>query len=233
MATDAVRYELVDRIGVIRLDDGKVNALSFEVIAAIGAAFDRAEPEAAAVVLIGRAGRFSGGFDLATMRQGPGPARALVTAGAELALRLYAYPLPVIAACTGHALAMGGFLLLASDVRIGASGDFKLGFNEVAIGLTVPRFGVELGLERLSVRHHTRALVTAEIYDPVRACDAGILDRVVAPDAVLEEAMSEARRLATLSPIAYRGTKQKLRAATIARIRAEHEADMDRLAEGR
>ncbi len=232
MAMDAVRYEVVDRVGVIRLDDGKVNALSHDVIAAIGAAFDRAEAEATAVVLAGRPGRFSGGFDLATMRQGPAAARALVTAGAELAMRIYGYPLPVVAACTGHALAMGGFLLLASDVRIGATGDFKLGFNEVAIGLTVPRFGLELGLERLSLRHHTRALITAEIYDPVSACDAGMLDRVVAPEAVLDEAMSEARRLSGLSPIAYRGTKRKLRAATIARIRAGHEADMDRLAEG-
>jgi enoyl-CoA hydratase len=125
MSTDSIRYELRDKVALITMDDGKANALSPDVLEAITAAFARAEGEAAAVVLTGREKRLSGGFDLSIMMQGSDPARNLVTAGAELMLRIYTFPRPVVVACTGHALAAGAILLLVGDVRIGARGDFK------------------------------------------------------------------------------------------------------------
>lgn len=229
MATESVRYELEGRVAVICIDDGKVNALSPAVLAAVGASLDRAEAEAQAVLLSGRPGRFSAGFDLSVMAQGGDAARSLVTAGAELALRLHELPLPVVAACTGHALAMGALLLLASDLRIGASGDFKIGLNEVAIGMTLPLFGVELARERLSPRQLTRAVASAEIYAPEGAREAGFLDRVTRAEDLLDAARTESARLAELPGGAFRNTKRRLHGPTIARIRETLAEDMKRM----
>jgi enoyl-CoA hydratase len=214
-------FELQQGVGLIRLDDGKANVMSLGTQSALHAALDRAEKEAKSVVLAGRPGRFSGGFDLAVMSSGDAQAvRAMVRGGAELALRLYEFPLPVVAACTGHAIAMGAVLLLASDTRIGAQGEFKIALNEVAIGLTLPMFAVELARDRLSKRHLQRATTLAEVYDPAGAVDAGFLDRVAAPEALEREAIAEARRYEVLDLRAHQGTKRNLRGGTLERIRA-------------
>jgi len=224
--SEAILYELRDTVALIQLDDGKANALSHAVIDALHAALDRAETEAAAVVLAGRPGRFSAGFDLSVMRQGGDAVGELVGAGARLALRLYEFPLPVVIACTGHALAMGGILLLSVDYRVGAAGAFKIGLNEVAIGMTLPIFGVEFGRERLSKRHLARAVAQAEIYDPAGAVDAGFLDTVVPAESLLDEALSRAGQLAQLNRMAHRNTKLRLRADAIAAMRQTLDEDM-------
>jgi len=142
MGSDRLHYELRDNVAVLRMDDGKVNALSHDMIDALRSAFDRAEAEAGAVLLTGREGRLSGGFDLSTMGGGPESASKLVLAGAELLLHMYEYARPVVVACNGHALAAGAILLLVSDLRIGACGNFKIGLNEVSIQMTLPVFGM-------------------------------------------------------------------------------------------
>jgi enoyl-CoA hydratase/carnithine racemase len=221
MSDEIVSQRLEDEVAVIEMDDGKANAISQSMIEAINRALDRAEKEARAIVLSGRAGRFSGGFDLGAMRGGAEQARALVGGGAELALRLYGFSLPVVIACTGHAIAMGAVLLLSADTRLGADGDFKIGLNEVAIGLALPPFALRLAEARLSKRHLVRAALEAEIYAPSQAVDAGFLDRITSPEALAVEALAEAKRLAALDPAAFHATKIGLRSDTIARIRAE------------
>jgi len=226
MASSAVRYQLHDGVAVVTMDDGKANALSHAVIDQLEECLARAEREAQAALLVGRERRLSGGFDLATMTAGPEAARKLVTAGAELMLRLYSFPRPVVVACTGHALAAGAILLLSADARIGAEGDFKIGLNEVSIQLTLPVFAMELARARLSKRHFTAATTQARIYDPRTAVDAGYLDRIVKPEGLLETALEEARRLGALPDPAFRATKQRERAATVKLIRDTLEADM-------
>src|SRR5438105_13642725 len=126
----SVSLERDGAVAVISIDDGKANALSPDVLSALSEAFDKAEADGASAVLLqGRPGRFSAGFDLSIMTSGVEPMRALVTQGAELLLRVFTYPVPVVAACTGHALAAGALLLLVSDVRVGAEGEFKIGLN--------------------------------------------------------------------------------------------------------
>jgi enoyl-CoA hydratase len=223
-------YRLDEGVAALRLDDGKANALSHAVIAALEAALDRAEKEARAVLLLGREGRLCAGFDLAVMRGGVEPMRALVAAGADLMLRIAMHPLPIAIGCTGHALAAGAILLLAADTRIGARGDFKIGLNEVAIGLRLPIFAYELARERLSKRHLVRAALQAELYDPDGAVDAGFLDRVCEAGALEETALAESRRLATLPQPAYGRTKAGLRGGLVAAIRATLAEDMARLA---
>jgi len=225
---DLVRFSLAGSVARLDFDDGKANVISPVSLPALNAALDRAEKEAGAVALFGRPGRFCAGFDLNTMQSGADPARRLVAGGALLAARLAASPLPVVIGCGGHALAMGALLLLGADLRIGAEGDFKLGLNEVAIGLTLPDFAVELARERLSKRHLLRATTTAEAYGPAAACDAGFLDRVVPPERLEAETMAEAARLAELPRQAFAGTKHALRGAMLERIRAGLEKNLAR-----
>ena len=218
--SELVRFSLEGAVARLAFDDGKANVISPASLAALNAALDRAEKEAGAVLLLGRAGRFCAGFDLNTIQESADSARRLVAGGAELATRLAASPLPVVVGCGGHALAMGALLLLGADVRIGAEGDFKLGLNEVAIRMTLPAFAVELANERLSKRHLLRATTLAEVYAPAAACDAGYLDRVVPPERLEAEALAEAARLAELPRRAFAETKRGLRGAMVERIRA-------------
>lgn len=208
-------------IALIRMDDGKANAINFEMLAALNVALDKAEKEAKAIVLAGREGRFSGGFDLKAFASlGMDGVYKLLDGGAELLLRLYGGPLPVVAACTGHAIAMGTFILHACDTRIGAAGDFKIGANEAVTGMNLPIFAMELSRDRLSPRHLTRATIQGFIYDPAGAVEAGYLDMTVALDQVEATARATAAQLAMLPSGAYEWNKTAVRKATLDRIRA-------------
>src|SRR5215218_3889079 len=209
-------YDLADGIATVAMDDGKANALSPAMLAELFAAFDRAEADGAIVLLTGRERTFSGGFDLRTEPDGwP----AMVADGARLAERILSFPHPTIAACNGNAVAMGGFLLLACDVRVGAAGAFKLGLNEVAIGLAVPRFGIALAQHRLTRPYADRCLLTGVLFEPEEACAAGFLDRVVAPERVHDEATAAAHALAAVNRTAHATTKLHAREGVLAGVR--------------
>jgi enoyl-CoA hydratase len=227
MANQLVTYEVRDSVAVLRLDDGKANALSPDVIAELQSGLDRAEREAGAVLLVGRDKRLSAGFDLSVMTRSVDDMRQLVLSGAELLLRIYLFPRPVIVACTGHALAAGALLLLAADRRIGAEGsDFKIGLNEVSIHMPLPVFGMELARDRLSKRHFSAATTQARIFNPATACDAGYLDQIVPVEQLLATALDEAQRLAALPHPAFHLTKQRERAATVHRVRETLASDI-------
>ncbi|HEX9992997.1 MAG TPA: crotonase/enoyl-CoA hydratase family protein [Acidimicrobiales bacterium] len=224
--TDALTTTTEGPVAVLTIDDGRANALTPELIAALQSAFDRAEAESGAVVLVGRPGRFCAGFDLSVMRQGGDATRSLVGDGAELLLRMWTSPLPVVAACTGSAVAAGALLLLASDVRIGADVEARIGLNEVAIGLGLPVFAIELARARLDPRRLTGATLLARLMGVGEAVDAGYLDRAVAADDLVGEAIAEASRLAELPRGAFALSKERVRAATVAHIRASLDEDL-------
>lgn len=227
--SEQVRYERRDAVALITLDDGRANAVSPGLAAALAAALDRAEREAQAVVLAGRPGRFSAGFDLSVMTGGIEAMRALVQAGAELALRMFGFPRPLVIACTGHALAAGAVFLCSADLRLGAQGPFKIGLNEVAIQLPLPVFALELARARLAPRWFTRSVSQAHIFDPAGACEAGYLDEVVPAETLLDAALERAGGLAALPDPAFRLTKERERGALIAAVRATLVADIARL----
>lgn len=214
-----------DHIMVIHLDDGKANALSFGLIAAIHHAITKAEndDEIGGVVLHGRPGRFSGGFDLGIMFADDFNAIVnLVADGGGLVRRLYGSSVPVVAACTGHALAAGALMLLGCDVRVGADIPAKIGLNEVAIKMVLPDWAMTIAEVRLSKRHMQRAIVNARITTPAEAVDVGFLDEVVAEEALLERAVEIAAEMAaTLDPKAYAGTIDKFRGETLAAMDAQ------------
>jgi len=221
MDSKVVTLERHDDVAVISIDDGKANALSAEVIAAINAALDTVEgvEPAGAVVIAGRDGMFSGGFDLKVMRGGdPRAIGSLVTSGGELVLRLYRSGRPVVCACTGHAIAAGALIALGSHLRVGADGDFRIGLIETTIGMVLPDWALLFAQERVTRRHLHRALVEGLAYSPPAAVEAGFLDLVVSPDQVLKTAIEEGSRLAALPGAAYAGNAAKLRAPGITRI---------------
>ena len=223
--SDLVGYELDGRLAVVTIDDGKANAITHEVLEALGEALDRAEEEAAAVLLVGRPGRFSAGFDLKVMTAGVEGMRDLVVAGARLAVRLFTVPMPVVAACTGHALARGSIILLACDARVGADGPFKVGLTEVAIGMPLPDFAVQLARYRMPPSQFDSALL-GRTFAPVDAVAAGYLDRVVAADEVVADARREAAELATLEPRVVGATKRRARGDLAEAILTVLAADM-------
>ena len=221
-----ISYRLDDTIATITIDDGKVNVLSLPVLTEVNAALDRAEQDQAVVVLAGREGVFSAGFDLPVLRAGGPDALAMLRAGFETAARLLAFPRPVVIACTGHAVAMGVFLLLCGDFRVGATGPFKITANEVAIGVTMPRAAVEICRQRLTPAHFNRAVIIAETFSPADAVAAGFLDRTAEASEVREVARGVAAQLAELDQSAHAATKRRARGRALDAIRAAIDMDM-------
>jgi len=200
-----VSYHCDGTIATITIDDGKVNVLTLAVLTDLDAALSQAERDDAVVVIEGRDGVFSAGFD--------------VTA------RLLAFPAPVVIACTGHAVAMGVFLLLSADYRVGATGPYKITANEVAIGMTMPAAAVEICRERLAPAYFHRAVALAETFSPADAVAAGFLDQAVEPSHVREAARGVAAHLATLDRAAHDATKKRARQRALTVIRAAIDAD--------
>lgn len=217
--TGPVSFEVDNEIALLTMNDGKANAYGPAMIEALSEAFDRAENNAKAIVLTGRDGVLSAGFDLKVMKEGPEATARMVAAGAKLLLKMYLHPLPVVTACTGHAIAAGAILLLASDVRIGASGAFSIGLNETSIGMSLPPFGVELARDRLMPRALAPAVLGATLYDPDAAAKIGYLDKVTIPTDLAGEAAAAAARYAELDGPSFAQTKINLRQATVERIR--------------
>ena len=215
----AITLDIQNDIAHLAVDDGKANALSFALIEEFHDVLAKAEAEAKAILISGRPGRFCAGFDLSVMRESPEKAGELVNAGGHLLLRLFENPLPVVIACTGHALAAGGLLLLSADTRIGTQGDFKIGLNETAIGMVLPVVGIELPKARLGQDHFTPAVIQGKMHTPDEAVAAGFLDMAVAPDVLMDTSLAAAGALRQLPQHSYHGNKKLIRKAAIATIR--------------
>ena len=218
MTTESVQYSLQGGIATLRIDDGKRNALSPEVLRAIYRALDRAESDVAIVIITGRESVFSAGFDLGVMKRGGLEALRMLGAGYALTARVLSYPHPVIAACNGHALAMGVFLMLSADSVIGSRADFKIAANEVAIGLKMPRVAAAMLRHRLTPAAFQRAVILSEYFDVESAQSAGFFDEVVDPAELITRAEAHAKSLQALDQRAHTASKRRIRAALIRRI---------------
>lgn len=214
-----IDYQLSDYVATIRIDDGKRNAFSPELIAAIGAAFERAGHDHATVILTGREDVFSAGFDLKVMQRGGADALKMLGAGYALPASILRYPYPVIAACNGHVLAMGVFVMLAADYVIGTRGDFKVAANEVAIGLTMPRVAAAMLRHRLTPAAYQRAVTLSEFFPVEDALNAGFFDELVdSREGLLPRAAALADEFRKLEARAHTATKRRIRRALIAKI---------------
>ena len=219
MTIESVQYNLQDQVATIRIDDGIRNALSPQVLRGIYQALDQAESDRAIVIMTGRESVFSAGFDLHVMKRGGVNALRMLRAGYALTARIMAYPYPVIAACNGHALAMGVFLMLSADYVLGSRGDFKIAANEVAIGLTMPRVAAAMLRHRLNPAAFQRAVTVSEYFDVESALGAGFFDELVDPVDLIPRAETCASDFKALGPRAHAASKRRIRAAVIRKIR--------------
>jgi len=225
--TNLVTYTRSEPISKIVMDDGKVNVMSIDMLEALHVAFDKAQEDKTVVGLTGRGAAFSAGFDLKVLAGGSAHEMyTMLKAGGELALRVLSFPTPVVVACNGHAYPMGAFLILAADLRLVAQGPYKIGLNEVAIGITVPQFGIEVARQRLAPAYFSRTVMTGEMFAPPEAVTAGFFDRMV-PAAELEVAADQAaEELSKINLAAHATTKLRARGPTIQAMRANIDTDI-------
>ncbi len=226
--SNIVSVSIDNNIATISMDDGKANAIGFQLIEELSAAFDDvAEQKAKAVVLVGRPGKFSAGFDLSVMGSGDRDVITdLLVKGSNLLMKIYGFPSPVVMAVSGHAIAGGVLLAATGDTRIGIEGEFKLGLNEVSNGLPVPIFAHQLAEDRVSREEFVSSVLQSKIYDPKSALAAGWLDDVVEGESLLSASLNEAQRLAQLPAHAYAFTKLSIREASIDHINATLESNI-------
>jgi len=211
-----MNYESTNNIVTITFDDGKVNAVGLTFLEDINTALDRAEAEqAGAVILRGREGMFSAGFDLGEFKKGPAEGFAMVQRGFELLIRLYSFPLPLVAACTGHSIAMGAFITMTCDYRFATRGSFKFSLPETAISMELPAILVELASSRISRQHFTRVALQSEAYNPDQAVEAGFVDEAVDAGELTARSLEVAQGLAQLPQKHYAGNKLLIRATSL------------------
>lgn len=214
-----VNCSIADGVARISMDDGKVNAMSADMLREISAALAEAQAQDAIVVLTGRPGIFSAGFDMNTFAAGPEPSSAMLQAGVDAIIDILDYPRPVITCAAGHAFPMGAFLMLAADVRIGVQGDFKIGMNETAIKIDVPDFALALAKSRLSQTAFA-AIRTARMFTPDAAVLAGYLDHAVAGPEAPKALAAEIESALGLDPEAFRSTKRRMNAPVVEAVRS-------------
>lgn len=214
-----MNYALQDNIAVITFDNGKVNAVNPDFMDAMHGYLDKAEEEAGAVVLVGKPGIFSAGYDLKILQADPAAGLAMVNNGLKMLERFYSFPKPLVAACEGHAIGLGAFMLLASDTRIGAEGEYNITLPETAIAMPFGTFLMELATARISAADHTRRILQSIPCTPGEAQAAGFLDTLVPADQVVATAIAAATKLTELPPKFYATNKLDLRKHSLAVMR--------------
>jgi enoyl-CoA hydratase len=219
MNSEIITYQLEDSIMTITIDDGKRNVVSPNMLKQFNAALDVAEKNRAVVIVTGTGDVFSAGFDLNILKKGVVDALSMISGGFKLAHRLLGFPTPVIIACNGHAMAMGAFILLSGDYRIGAEGSYNLTTNEVAIGLVVPKAAVEINRQRLAPAHFNRATMLAEYYSPANAIESGFMDEVVPYNELMNVARKKAEDYLKLDLKAHYQTKLRARKKNLKAIK--------------
>jgi enoyl-CoA hydratase len=214
-----VKYQSTENYVIITLNNGKVNAISSLVIDGLNDCLDKASKENKVVIITGKSGFFSAGYDLKEMTSSSESAKELVTKGSQLSLKMLSFSQPIIIACSGHAIAKGAFLLLSADYRIGVEGSFKIGLNEVQIGMTMHNAGIAIANARLSNVYLNRSVNNAEMYAPKNAITAGFLDLVVPESDLLSKAFEVATMFSNLNKKAHLQTKLKVRAVHLESIK--------------
>lgn len=222
----SIHYSLDSGIATLRMDDGKRNALSPQMFRELNAALDQAERDRAIVIITGREEVFSAGFDLKVMRAGGADTLRMLHAGYSITARIMSYPYPVVAACNGHVLAMGVFLMLSCDYVIGTRGDYKISANEVAIGLTMPRVAAAMLRHRLKPADFQGAVTLSRHFPVEAAREAGFFDELADPATLMNRARACAADFAKLDMRAHAASKRRIRGELIRYVRRSVPLDL-------
>ena len=219
MSEKLATLKVEENISIITLDDGKANVFSSKMSKEINECLDEVSTENGCLIITGREGILSGGFDLKVIQGGDiEMIQEMTTAGFKLLSRIFSFPRPVIAACSGHAVALGTFLLCCCDYRIGVKGDFMLGANEMRTNMVIPPPILELIKFRVTEDHKYRAVLGAEMYSLENAISAGLMDEVVDQDALMDKAKEKASDLSTMGHPSYSMTKELFIADALKKI---------------
>ena len=217
--TELATLESNGDVSIITLDDGKVNVFSPDMIEQLNIILDKVPEDKGSILIQGKAGMFSAGFDLKVMQGGDTEAMSKMAAGGfKLLARVYSFPRPVVVACSGHAIALGAFLLCCADYRVGAKGEYIVQANEVRNNMSIPTPILEISKSRISKAHWYRAILNAEAYNIEDSIEAGYLDEVVEATNLSNRAMEVANDLATLDHPHYKMTKELDQKATLDKI---------------
>jgi len=216
-----ISLDVKNDIAFIEINDGKANVIDRQKADAFLDALHFATTEAKATVISGVGEKFCAGFDLATIEEGGEPKTEMVLMGFDLLYRLYTHPQPLLAACNGHAIGLGAFILLCCDNRIGIDGDYKIGLPETAGRMPFPPFLVKLLREEMQRSFMTPVALQSQMIDPKTAIKAGFLDMLVAPDQLAAAAEKGASMLMTLPKTQYATNKLALRDSLIGEMRAQ------------
>ena len=209
MSEKLATIETKDDISIITLNDGKANVFSSQMTQDINYCLDKVSNEKGCLIITGKEGMFSAGFDLKTLQGGDVKLiQEMTLTGFKLLSRIFSFPRPVIAACSGHGIALGTFLLCCCDYRIGIKGDFMLGANEMRTNMVIPPPILELIKFRVAQSHKYRAVLGAEMYSLSDGKNAGLIDEIVEPEDLLRTAMEKAMDLATMGHPSYSLTKE-------------------------
>ncbi len=215
-----MKYELKDNIAVITFDNGKANAVNPDFMDAIDTFLDQAQSEADAVVITGRSGMFSAGYDLKILQADPTAGLAMINRGFVMLNRFYAFPKPVVAACEGHAIGLGAFLLLVADTRLGADSDYVVRLPETAIAMPFSELLLAIAKARIAPLEHMKRIVQSVPCTPSEAVSAGFLDALVPTEQLMPAALIVARELAELPAKYYAQNKLDVRKESL-KIMAE------------
>jgi enoyl-CoA hydratase len=217
--TELATLESNGDVSIITLDDGKVNVFSPDMIEQLNIILDKVPEDKGSILIQGKEGMFSAGFDLKVMQGGDTEAMSKMAAGGfKLLARVYSFPRPVVVACSGHAIALGAFLLCCADYRVGAKGEYIVQANEVRNNMSIPTPILEISKSRISKAHWYRAILNAEAYNIEDSIEAGYLDEVIEATNLSSRAMEVANDLATLDHPHYKMTKELDQKATLDKI---------------
>lgn len=225
-----MRVERLGAVSVVRLEGGKANAMTGELLSGLVRLMDEAEASGAgALVLTGQGRHFSAGLpvpDIIGLERDA--MRAFIEAFADAMLRVYRCPLPVVAALNGHAIAGGCVLAMMADYRMGAEGGAKIGLNEVQLGIGLPSIVIEP--LRLIVPGSAMLPIAMEgrLLSPHEALELSLIDEVV-PQAELEtRALTRAEKLAASPGPAFAQVKNALRRPALEAIEQHRAAETER-----
>ncbi len=223
-----------DDIVELRLDRPPVNAINPELVRALEAAMEQAESAGArALVLSGRPGLFSAGLDVPElMKLDEAGMRDFWRDFFGLLARLARSPIPIVAALTGHSPAGGTVLALFADYRIQAQGDFRLGLNEVQVGLVVPPVIHQALVRLIGVYAAERHLVAGQMIPVEEALAIGLIDELASPDQVIEQALAWCRHHLAMPTHAMLATRQLCRADLAGLFRDPAALDLDAFVKG-
>ena len=235
MAYETLLIRREGAVAWVTLNRPPANAINMQMCNELIALLDELETDAnvQGLVLTGRKGMFSAGLDIIALRKlNRGAMTLFWTRFCQTFGRLWATPLTTAAAISGHSPAGGCVLSLACDYRAMAAGEYKIGLNEVAVGLPVPDFLCQVHARTVGNRNAERLLQFGTMVQPAEALAIGLVDAVVEHDELAPLVSNVLAQRLKAPPAARAATKRNLRRWLVEEMDANLAAQVEELADG-